>query len=85
MILQKRGLYVLANYNSEYVRERMINRLTNNLQIRSANMQYRYDKEKIQFPCLLLAACVLQKKRKINLEKAEAEILEAMKLGSQLF
>ena len=86
MILQKRGLYVLANYNSEYVRERMINRLTNNLQIRSANMQYRYDKEKNPVSMLAFGCMRFTKENgKINLEKAEAEILEAMKLGVNYF
>ncbi len=43
-------------------------------------------KKKIRFPCLPLAACVLRKENgKINLEKAEAEILEAMKLGVNYF
>ncbi|MFR5701198.1 MAG: aldo/keto reductase [Eubacterium ramulus] len=42
-------------------------------------------KKKIQFPCLPLAVCVYKENGKINLEKAEAEILEAMKLGVNYF
>lgn len=49
-------------------------------------MQYRYDKEKnsvsmIAFGCMRFT----KENGKINLEKAEAEILEAMKLGVNYF
>ena len=48
-------------------------------------MQYRYDKEKIQFPCLPLAVCVLQKKMVNQSGKSRSEILEAIKLGVNYF
>ena len=43
-------------------------------------------KKKIQFPCLTFGCMRFTKENgKINLEKAEAEILEAMKLGVNYF
>ena len=45
-------------------------------------MQYRYDKEKNPVSMLAFGCMRFTKENgKINLEKAEAEILEAMKLG----
>ena len=49
-------------------------------------MQYRYDKEKNPVSMLAFGCMRFTKENgKINLEKAEAEILEAMKLGVNYF
>lgn len=49
-------------------------------------MQYRYDKEKNSVSMLAFGCMRFTKENgKINLEKAEAEILEAMKLGVNYF
>ena len=49
-------------------------------------MQYRYDKEKNPVSMLAYGCMRFTKENgKINLEKAEAEILEAMKLGVNYF
>ena len=49
-------------------------------------MQYRYDKEKNPVSMLAYGCMRFTKENgKINLEKAEAEILEAMKLGVNPF
>ena len=49
-------------------------------------MQYRYDKEKNPVSMLAFGCMRFTKENgKINLEKAEAEILEAIKLGVNYF